>query len=52
MNIKSTYFKVTSWATSTSGTTADLIENTWMTVEDLLFGLLLPSGNDAATVLS
>lgn len=52
MTLKSTYFKVTSWATSTSGTTADLIENAWMTVEDLLYGLLLPSGNDAATVLS
>ncbi len=52
MNIKSTYFKVTSWAVSTIGTTADLVENAWMTVEDLLYGLLLPSGNDAATVLS
>lgn len=52
MGLKSTYFKVTSWAVSTNGTTADLIENAWMTVEDLLYGLLLPSGNDAATVLS
>lgn len=52
MGLKATYFKVTSWATSTIGTTAELVENAWMTVEDLLFGLLLPSGNDAATVLS
>lgn len=51
MNIKNTYFKVTTWAVSTIGTTADLIENAWMTVEDLLYGLLLPSGNDAASVL-
>lgn len=52
MNIKSTYFKVTNWATSITGTTAELMENAWMTVEDLLYGLMLPSGNDAATVLS
>ena len=52
MNLKSTYFKVTQWASSVNGTTADLIENAWMTVEDLLYGLMLPSGNDAATVLA
>jgi D-alanyl-D-alanine carboxypeptidase len=51
MNLKSTYFKVTHWASMMNGTTADLQENAWMTIEDLLYGLMLPSGNDAATVL-
>ncbi len=52
MNLRSTYFKVTGWATSVIGTSADLQENAWMTIEDLLFGLMLPSGNDAALVLA
>jgi D-alanyl-D-alanine carboxypeptidase len=52
MNMKGTYFKVTRWASSIIGTTADLQENAWMTIEDLLYGLMLPSGNDAATVLA
>lgn len=51
INLKTTYFKVTEWACATIGTTADLQENAWMTIEDLLCGLMLPSGNDAATVL-
>ena len=52
MNIKTTYFKVTRWAAAINGTSADLQENAWMTIEDLLYGLMLPSGNDAALVLS
>jgi len=35
-----------------NGTSAKLIENAWMTITDLLHGMMLPSGNDAATVLA
>ena len=52
MNRKSTYFKVTEWAAKTNGTTANLLDNAWMCIEDLLYGLMLPSGNDAAMVLA
>ena len=52
MNRMSTYFKVTEWAARTSGTTAKLVDHAWMSIEDLLYGLMLPSGNDAATVLA
>ena len=52
MNRSSTYFKVTEWAARTIGTTANLLDNAWMSVEDLLYGLMLPSGNDAAMVLA
>ena len=34
------------------GTSADLIKNDMLTVWDLLHGLLLPSGNDAAISLA
>ena len=52
MNRNTTYFKVTEWAARTTGTTANLLDNAWMSVEDLLYGLMLPSGNDAAMVLA
>lgn len=52
MNLSTTYFKVTEWASKTIGTTANLVENAWMSVQDLLYGLMLPSGNDAAIVLA
>ena len=52
MNRLTTYFKVTEWAARTIGTTANLLDNAWMSVEDLLYGLMLPSGNDAAMVLA
>ena len=52
MNRQTSDFKVTGWASSTNGTTASLLDNAWMSVEDLLYGLMLPSGNDAAMVLA
>ena len=51
MTLKTTYFKVTGWAAAVSGTSAELQEGAWMSIEDLLYGLMLPSGNDAASVL-
>lgn len=38
--------------TDISGTTALLEENQVYTVEQLLYGLMLPSGNDAALALA
>ncbi len=34
------------------GTSADLKPNTWVKLWDLLYGTMLPSGNDAAFLLS
>lgn len=34
------------------GTTANLEANDYLSAYELLFGLMLPSGNDAATVLA
>ena len=34
------------------GTTAELKEGDRVTIQDLLYGLLLPSGNDAAVTLA
>ena len=47
-----TFFKITKWSASINGTSANLIANFWISVEDLLYGLMLPSGNDAALVLA
>ena len=52
INIKNAYFKITSWSSSINGTSSNLQSNTWMSIEDLLYGLMLPSGNDAALVLA
>jgi D-alanyl-D-alanine carboxypeptidase len=52
MNLKNTYFKITDWTVATIGTTAELQGNAWITIEDLLYGLMLPSGNDSAAVLA
>lgn len=35
-----------------TGTSAELEPKEWLTIEDLLYGLMLPSGNDAAMVLA
>lgn len=34
------------------GTSANLCEGGWYTINDLLYGLMLPSGNDAAVCLA
>lgn len=52
INIKTAYFKITTWSTSVNGTSANLLSNSWISIEDLLYGLMLPSGNDAALVLA
>lgn len=44
--------KVTETASKMIGTTAELKANAWIKVRDLLYGTMLPSGNDAAFLLS
>lgn len=39
-------------ATNVGGTLANLPSYEWISVEDCLYGLMLPSGNDAALVLA
>lgn len=34
------------------GTTANLIASQWINIGDLLYGAMLPSGNDAAYTLA
>ena len=37
---------------SLNGTSAQLKEGTWVKLYDLLYGAMLPSGNDAAYLLA
>lgn len=39
---------VTQWAACLMGTSAELIAGDKLTVEELMYGMMLPSGNDAA----
>ena len=50
--MKETWFKVSKLAADTCGTTAHLIEGQRVTIYELLHGLMLPSGNDAAMTLA
>lgn len=52
LNIHKTWFRVSNLAANTIGTTANLTENQRVTIHDLLYGLMLPSGNDAAMTLA
>ena len=47
-----TYVTISRVAANVKGTTADLVEGDILTVNQLFFGLMLPSGNDAAYVLA
>ena len=44
--------KVTKSCVKVSGTSANLKHGEFLTIKDLLYGLMLPSGNDAALLLS
>lgn len=52
LNLKEIYIKVTKKASETIGTTAELKYNDILNIEDLLYGLMLPSGNDAAVLIA
>jgi D-alanyl-D-alanine carboxypeptidase len=45
------YVKVTENASKHPGTTASLKHSTWINLWDVLYGVMLPSGNDAAFLL-
>ena len=52
LQIDKTEITVTSVASDIRGTTANLETGDVLTVEQLLYGLMLPSGNDAAFALA
>lgn len=52
INPKKRMVKVSRYASQVGGTTAKLREGDILSVYDLLHGVLLPSGNDAATALA
>ena len=43
---------VSGYASCMEGTTAELEKGDSLTIIDLLYGMMLPSGNDAATALA
>lgn len=52
LNPNELYFSVSGNAAGTKGTTANLNEGEWLLINDLYYGLMLPSGNDAAVCLA
>lgn len=52
INISTVFVTITSEVTSVKGTKANLKEGDQLSVQDLLYALMLPSGNDAALALS
>ena len=52
IDILSLFMKVSPSAASSTGTSAFLQKKEVISVHDLLFGLMLPSGNDASLVLA
>ncbi|CAD8146297.1 unnamed protein product [Paramecium pentaurelia] len=52
LNLKQIKVKVTKKSSETIGTTAELKYNDILSMEDLLYGLMLPSGNDAAVLIA
>lgn len=47
-----TQIKITACASNLNGTSAELLTGDMLTVEELLYGMMLPSGNDAAQSLA
>lgn len=52
LNIKTHEVKVSRKATMLNGTTANLVAGDVIILYDLLFAMMLPSGNDAAQAIS
>lgn len=52
IDINTTYFEISHNAAGMPGTTAFLKANQKIRVIDLLYAMMLPSGNDAATALA
>ena len=47
-----TYFQISKKAARMIGTTANLVRDTWVTLQDLFYGMMLPSGNDSALAVA
>lgn len=52
IKLDETYVTIDEDAQEMSGTTAEIIAGDYLTIEQLLYGLMLPSGNDAAIALA
>ena len=52
INIETALFEISAKASWMRGTSAKLVKGFYMTVKDLFYGLMLPSGNDAAMCLA
>ena len=52
INERTIYFTVSQYAASIGGTSANLKSGDELTILDLLYGMMLPSGNDAALCLA
>lgn len=52
IDVKTEVVKVSAYAEHVVGTAAGLLEGEEYTIEQLLYGLMLPSGNDAANELA
>ncbi len=49
---ENTYVQVSRYASNIVGTSAELNEGDIISIEDLFYAMMLPSGNDAAVVLA
>jgi len=52
LDVKNTMLTVSMTAAKLNGTSARLLEGDILSIQDLLYGLMLPSGNDASVVLA
>jgi len=52
LNIQKERITISITAEDVDGTSADLTRGDSFTIEELLYGLMLPSGNDAATAFA
>ncbi len=52
LDIHETYIKISANASTVTGTSADLVQDDVLSIWQLLHGLMLPSGNDAAIALA
>lgn len=52
IDLKTSYYRVPDRIPETPGTSAELLAGDLLTAEDLLYALMLPSGNDASICLA
>lgn len=52
INARAVNITITQAAAAVTGTTANLVEGDVLSIEQLFYGMMLPSGNDAAYALA